>query len=361
MHGLHTNKLAALFPPPRFLAMPAAGIDISDSSIKYCDAKLTRAGFIPENLDTVRLPNGVVVNGAVQDVEALSEALKEVHQTHARRFVNVALPEELVYLYTLEVPAAHRDKEIMQVIEFSLSEHAPIPAENAIFNYDVIRTHGAVKEISVTVFPKDIVESYVTAFEESGFEVKAFELEAHSVARAVVPHTTKRVSMIIDFGSTRTGITVTYGQIPIFSTTIKIGGTAFTEAIMKHLHSNEEDADAYKWEKGIAACDKKELCDELTRTADTLVKEIQRHYRYWNTRRDEDGNAIAPIEHVYLCGGALALRGLKEHVADVLQSPVRTSDVWVNMLDIDTFVPDMPKQESWGYATAIGLFLRDTL
>lgn len=361
MYGLHTNALAALFPPPRFLAMPAAGIDISDSSIKYFEAHLTRAGFIPHEIDVKRLPSGVIVNGEIVESEQLSAALCELHEQHGKRFANVALPEELVYLYTLEVPAAHKHKEIMQVIEFSLNEHVPITVENAIFNYDVIRSNGSITELSVTVFSKDIVEAYVDVFEKSGFEVKAFELEAHSVARAVIPRNSTGVSMIIDFGRTRTGITIAFGRIPVFSTTVKIGGDTFTESIMRHLKVSEEVADDIKWNEGIVGCSNDALCNELRQAIDTLVKEVQRHYRYWNTRRDEDGNTIAPIESAYLCGGALAMRGLKEHITDMLQVPVCEGDVWGNMLDINEYVPEIPKERSWGYATAVGLFLRDTI
>lgn len=361
MHGLHTKALAALFPPPRFLAMPAAGIDISDSSIKYFEATLTRAGFIPKEIDVVRLPHDVVVNGEIQDRKQLAAALHTMHKRHSKHFANVALPEELVYLYTLEVPTAHRHKEIRQVIEFSLSEHVPIPVENAIFNYDIIRTNGSVTELSVAVFPKDIVDAYVAVFQKSGFHVKAFELEAHSVARAVVPHHNTGVSMIIDFGRTRTGITIAFGQIPVFSTTVKIGGDTFTDSIVKHLKVDEATADDLKWKEGIVYCKNEALRTELTQSINALVKEVQRHYRYWNTRRDEDGNTIAPIEHVYLCGGALALRGLREHVADMLHAPVHEADIWGNMLDLDAYVPSIPKERSWGYATAVGLFLRDIL
>jgi len=361
MQGLHTTKIAALFPPPEFLAMPAAGIDISDTSIKYLDATYSKAGLIPHDFDSIHLPKDVVVNGTVKDVSGLAKALRELRGQHSRTFVNASLPEELVYLYALEVPTAHSQKDILQIVEFSLSEHAPIPADNAVFNYDVVRVRGKVTDISVTVFPKDIIDGYKKAFEESGFAVKGFELEAQSIARSVVPSDSKGVSMIIDFGSTRTGITIAVGQIPIFSTTVKVGGNALTEAIMKHFAVSEEEADEIKRNQGISAYDDEELHQVLMETITSLTDEIRKHYRYWDTRRDEDGNRIAAIEKIFLCGGAVGLRGLPEHLSSILQVPVRVADVWGNMFNIDEHIPKIPRVISWQAATVAGLLLRDVI
>lgn len=361
MQGLHTNRVAALFPPPEFLAMPSAGIDISDTSIKYLDAQYTRAGLVPRVFDTMRLPKGIVLDGVVEDVIGLAHALRELRGQNDRAFANVSLPEELVYLYTLEVPTAHSHGDILQMVEFSLSEHVPIPAGNAVFNYDVMRRHGDITEISVTVFPKDIVEGYKEAFEQSGFMVKDFELEAQSVARSIIPIDADGVSMIIDFGRTRTGITIALGQVPIFSTTVKVGGNALTEAIMKHHSVSEDEADILKRTEGLSECKDEVLRQTLMDTTTALIDEIRRHYRYWDTRRDEEGNRIAGIERIFLCGGAVGLKGLPEHVSSVLQVPVRVGSVWENMFDINAHIPKVNKTISWQYATAAGLLLRDVI
>ncbi|QSH39133.1 pilus assembly protein PilM [Candidatus Kaiserbacteria bacterium] len=361
MQGLHTNRIAALFPPPEFLAMPAAGIDISDTSIKYLDATYSSAGLVPRVFDVVRLPNGVVVEGVVQDRAQLSDALRELKERHGRNFANVSLPEEHAYLYTIEVPTAHKQKDILQVVEFSLSEHAPIPSDNAVFNYDVIRQQGNVTEVSVTVFPKDVIETYKQAFEDSGFQVKSFELEDQSIARSIIPVGSKSVSMVIDFGRTRTGITIALGQIPIFSTTVKIGGNVLTEAIIAQFNVSEEEADEIKRTQGLEDCEDEALKKTLTDTTNALIDEIRRHYRYWDTRRDEEGNRIAGIERIFLCGGAVGLKGLPEQVSAVLQVPVQVGNVWGNMFDLNTHIPKISRTISWQAAASAGLLLRDVM
>jgi len=197
--------------------------------------------------------------------------------------------------------------------------------------------------------------------EESGFKVKGFELEAQSVARSIIPTGSVGVSMVIDFGRTRTGITIALGQVPIFSTTVKIGGNALTEAIMEHYSVSEDDADEIKRQQGISECEDEELCKNLMDTTTALIDEIRRHYRYWDTRRDEDGNKIAGIERIFLCGGAVGLKGLPEHVSGVLQVPVRLGNVWGNMFNLNEHIPKVSRVISWQYATSTGLLLRDVM
>jgi len=357
------RSLVALFPPPRFLSMPAGGIDISDSAIKYCELISTKAGYVPKVLTTIALPDGVVVEGAIQDSEALTRVLEELRKQAHTPFVNVALPEEYVYLYTLEVPVEHTRRDIVQVIEFSLAEHVPIAVENAVFDYDTVRINGNVREISVSVFSRDIVDGYYQACANAGFAVKALELEAHAVARSIVPARSDSVAMIIDIGRNRTGITIAYSQTPLFTTTIRIGGDAFSDSIRKHTDINitDEDIDRIKWEEGISQCTNEALCAELQAISEALAKDLVRHFRYWNTHRDHDGVASAPITDVYLCGGAVALRGFPEYVSDALRMPVKTGNVWRNAFSFDDYIPSIPQRLSWGYATAIGLVLRDIL
>lgn len=359
MQGLHVNAIAAVFPPPKFLSMPAAGIDISDTSIKYLDAEYSAAGLIPRTFDYARIQSGIVVDGVVKDDEALAEALAELRTQHKRHFANVSLPEELAYLYTFEIPADTNHKSQLSAVEFSLAEHVPIAVEDAVFNFDVLGTRGDTTDVSVVVFPKDVIEGYKSAFEKGGFSVKRMELEAHSVARAVIPNGDQGVSMIIDFGRTRTGITITQGQIPIFSTTVKVGGATLTEAIMSHKNVTEEEADDMKRTQGIVACEDEALCQKLVKSTDTLIDEIRRHYRFWDTRRDEEGRRIAPISKIYLCGGAVGLRGLPEHVSQVLQVPVRVGNVWQNLFSFEKHIPRVDRTFSWQYATSTGLLLEE--
>ncbi len=356
--GTKLRRVVGAFPPPDFLTMPAAAIDISDTSIKYMDTEYTSSGSIPRKFDSVVLPEGIVAGGVVQDVAALASFLKPLREKHKRIFAFVALPEELAYLYTVNISKTEGGS-IKDAVEFSLSDNVPIDIQDAVFDYDIIAKNSGSTEVSVTAFERDVVEGYVAALELAGFSVRLCELEARSVVRSVVPWESSRVSMVIDFGRTRTGITIANGQTPIFTTTVHVGGNSITEAVMQYKSVSEEEANTLKREKGMADTADKKLQSILTDAVSKLVKEIERHYQFWDSKRDEHGERIDRIDNIYLCGGAAGLLGLSEYIAGQLHIPVHSANVWQNMFDLDTYIPPISRERSWQYATAAGLLLTD--
>lgn len=350
-----------MFPPPDFLSMPAAGIDISDSSVKYLDAQFQQGGYIPKTFDALPLEQGIVVGGVVHDSNRLAQVLAEFKRRHGRSFAYAALPEELVYIYTVVLPSSLNSSAMRSAVEFSLAEHVPIPADKLTFDFDIADIHEDTATVSVTAFPTDVVEGYKEALEKAGFTVKSLELEAYAVVRAVVPKHAHGVSMVIDFGRTRTGITVVQGRTPIFSTTVKVGGDIITETIMRAYNVSAEEADTIKRAEGIVQCRDTGVCSILVQSVDSLITEIQRHYRFWESsaRERSGGKSSERIERIFLCGGAVGLLGLPERISAALQVPVSIADIWQNMFDINEHIPSIERIKSLQFATSAGLLLRD--
>jgi len=73
---MHT--LARWFPTPQFLLLRAAGIDISDSSVKWIVITPDENLHKVQSYGSEPLAEGVVVDGAIRNMEALVEILKRV-------------------------------------------------------------------------------------------------------------------------------------------------------------------------------------------------------------------------------------------------------------------------------------------
>lgn len=352
-------RFIQVFPPPEFLAMPAAGIDISDSSVKYLDAQFENGGYIPKTFDALPLEQGIVVDGVVRNPDALAEVLAVFRKKHGRGFAYAALPEELAYIYSIQLPSA-LDKDAMRsAVEFSLAEHVPIPASDLTFDFDVADTHENMALVSVTAFPTDVVNGYKHALEKAGFMVKALELEAYAVARAAIPRNAHESSMVIDFGRTRTGITIVQNRTPVFSTTVKVGGDTITKTIMSAYNVSAEEADTIKRLEGITKSRDEAVGEQIRKSVDALIAEIERHYRFWESTAHERGDNAERITRIFLCGGAVGLGGLPERVSSALQIQVSIADIWHNLFDINVHIPPVSRTESLQYATAAGLLLRD--
>jgi type IV pilus assembly protein PilM len=360
--GLHTRGFfEQWFPTPSFIAYHGTGVDISDTSVKAIQFAPYKSGWKIDKMASQSLKPGIVVEGAIKNVDELAAALKLLSQaaggiTHA----HVALPEEEAFVFSMEVPDARDRLQVTNMIEFELEGRVPLKPDQTVFDYDIVTIHadGASAEIGVSVFPVEVVQQYVAAFQKAGIVLMSLELEARSIARAILPPTSREVVLVADFGRARTGIAVIKGQIPIFTHTVQVGGDGMSAVIMKELNVNEAELDKLKNEKGIVRTGDDKVTGAMVGTASALADEISRHYSYWDTRRNEHDERVTPLAKVLLAGGSANLKGLPEYIATRVQAATLRADVWVNVCSFDEYIPPITKTNSLGFATAIGLALR---
>ena len=102
-----------------------------------------------------------------------------------------------------------------------------------------------------------------------------------------------------------------------------------------------------------------ELFNTLIGGVSVLKDEIFKNYAYWNTHKDELGNARPQIDEIIISGGNANLIGITEYLEASLKTPVKLGNVWTNMNYEKNYIPDMNFDDSLSYATAIGLALGD--
>lgn len=358
-----SDTLAQWFPLPKLLIPPAAGIDISDASVKWLVLERTDYGARVANFGEMPLPPGVVASGVIQDVDALAQVLAEVRtRLGGVRMAHGALPEEAAYVFSMPIPHATPRQQALRMVEFEFEGRVPIPPTAAVYDYTHIPTRGAgdQEEISVVVFPQEIAESYAAAFERSGITLLSLEIEARSIARAVVSNAPEDpVTLVVDFGRARTGFAVLKRGMPIFTSTVEVGGESMVRALVENLHMSAEEAARFKNTEGLRMPSKNPAALEvISGTASALADEVARHFHYWDTRRDDKGERMTPVGKVLLVGGNANLAGLADFIAGKVQAPVELGSCWRNVADFDAYIPPIDRGNSMQYATSIGLALR---
>ena len=352
-----TQNIARAFPAPEYLSMTGAGIDISSSSVK--SVVLNTSGKVAklETYHKMDLEEGVVFGGDIEKPEKLVEVLRTLRLRERIHFAHASLLERKSYLYQVVVPKEAKD--IRAAVEFSLEGHVPIPPDEVVFDYEIVRTVDAGIVVSVTAYAKRIVESYFNAFQKAGITLRSLEVESQAAARAVLgKDDVDKTVLLVDFGKNTTRIAVTDCGVASFSATVDVGGDTMTSAIMKHFNASLEEAEKIKNEQGFLEGGKNEnLYEALMLTVSVLRDELSRHISYWNTS-DEDGVPRRVVEEVRILGGNANIKGLPEFLARSLDIPVTIGNPWENAFSLDEYIPNMPANQSLQYATTIGLALR---
>lgn len=354
-----THRVNKIFSTPAYLSMPSFGLDISDDSIKYMELISTKKGIQVRKYGEKKIPSGVVELGKIVDKEKLEEIVLELKKEEKIKDVRVSILENQIYLFKLKLDKANISN-IKENIELVLEEHIPIPASEAVFDYDIIEETPTKIILQVGAIQVNIIEDYLAVFENCEISVHSFELEAQAIVRAIIKKEDKDTYMVIDFGEKRTGIFVVSGGIVMFTSTIDFGGVTFSEMIQKNLDISFEEAEKIKINIGLQRnLENQEIFPILLNGASVLRDEIQKHFIYWHTHEDEDGSRSPVIKKILLSGGNSSIIGLADYFAVSMKTEVEIANVWSNICDLKNAVPMIPAKKALSFATAIGLSLRD--
>jgi len=359
---MKNNKFFRLFPPPKFLKTPRISIDLSDESIHVLELGLTQKGYIIKQQDTKFITSGLVDSGRILDMTKMQKIFTQMKVDYNLQFVNVSLPEEHGYVFSIRIPQM-KPSDIYGYLELQIEERVPLSIKNAVITYDVIQGDNpednlAFIELSVSVYPKNILDEYIELFLGAGVIPFCLEIETQATARAVVSKGNKGVFMILDFGKNRTVLSVVSREVVQFTSTINIGGNTITHALARALSICISDAEKVKKEKGflVTKGDEK-ILRALIPTISALKSEVVKHYQYWNTHNNNFGAKNPQIDGIILCGGSANLLGLLDYLMLDFNTNVQFANVFENVNSFEKYIPHTFFENSLHYAVAIGLAL----
>lgn len=356
--GMKQGSLSSVFPPPSYLSMPSIGLDISDRSIHGIGLEWSGSGMEVAQSFERKIPQGVVVNGKVEQHLGLVSEIRAMKEEFGFKFVHVSLPERHGYVFPLTLPAM-KHKDIRNSIESKLEENVPIPANTSVFDYTIEGSEewdGASKlKLGVSVYPRSIVEGYIDAFEEAGCIPLRFEIEVYAIARAAVPFDAEGVTMVADIGFDSTTVIIVSEGVVRYSSTISMGGDSFVKVLIDSEKLEYDDAEALIHKFGLNVEIDGKKSSEVAAVGEKLVGEVVKQFNYWNSH-----NALKTgdtVDRVLLCGGTSNTKGLLDLLDAYIDVGVGFADVFTNVSSVETVIPQIPFQKSLSHAASIGLAL----
>ncbi len=350
------NLFFRLFPPPKFLTMPAVGLDISDKIIRFAGLRAGVRGLELDVFGEISFPPGAIEEGFIKNKDVVVSALTTLRQKHNLRYVNVSLPEEKAYLFSIELPAMEI-KDIRSALSFKIEENVPVKLADAIFDYYFIAPPiaGQPLKLGVAVTHTKVVQSYMDVVTDAGLTPLSLQVESQAVARVAIPKQRhlpeSSAHIVVAVRDTKTVFAIVASDTIRFSSTLAIGGQSIVESIKKSF--SVDTAEAEKIRNGKESRERDELFFSLINAASVIRDEVGRLLAYWESH----GDPLSPtIVDIALTGGDTLL-GLTDYLSRSFDVPVRVANVWQNIHSLETMVPAMTYRESLDYAPALGLAL----
>ncbi len=325
---MFAQKFFTLFPPPKFLNVPYAGLDISDDAVRCIEYVPTGSRLAIHRYGTKLLPPGTIEGGEIKNDKVLQETIAALCGELKVHVVKASLPEEKMYLFKTEVSSTN-EKEIRQSVEFKLEENVPLAAAEAIFFFDalpkVVETDA--NYVSVSVAPRPLVLSYLDLIKSAGVTVLSFEVQAKAIAHSLSVRGSVETEMIVYIMGAKTGIYIICGGVVCFTSTISWGSRLLAES---------KDSKA---------------------TFRELKKQLEQVHLYWSE------HAHGSISRIVFAGRAALTDGLLSECSAGFLGQSETKihfelgKVWQNAFSYDAYIPPIPYEDSLDYAVAAGLAL----
>jgi type IV pilus assembly protein PilM len=322
-----------LFTPK---APPLFGLDISSSSVKMLEiVDAGKAGFRVERYAIEPLARDAVVDGNINNLEALIDAVKRGYKRLGTRtrHVAMAVPTGAVITKKIVVNAALRESELEVQVETEANQYIPFALEEVNLDFQVVGpspTSPDEQEVMIAATRKEKVEDRVAVAESAGLKPLVMDVEsfAQQTALSIVvqslPEAGKDKNIaIVDVGANVMNVTVLRNDQSVYTREQAFGGNQLTQEIVTRYGMSPEEAENAKRSGGLPDDFEAEVLKPFMQN---LATEVQRALQFFFT-----STQFHSVDHILLAGGSAVIPGLDEVVTTQAQVPAIIANPFAHM------------------------------
>lgn len=342
---------------------PLVGLDISTSAVKMVE--LTEAG--KNEVRLVRcamepLPKGAVVDGNIENIDQVAEAVRKVWKKSgtASKFVALGLPSASVITKQITLPGGLQEDELEIQVESEASQYIPFALDEVSLDFDVMgpSTHSDSNEIEVMLAAarKEKVEDRVAVAEAAGLIPAVMDIETYAARAAVerifsrIPQASGKIIALFQIGSAVTHVSVLLDGKLLYEREQPFGGKQLTQEIMRAYGMTQEDAEISKRNGSLPQGYESEVLAPFLENASL---EISRALQFFFT-----STPYTRIDHLFLSGGAAAVPGLADAVSSRASVPASVISPFQGMQLSTGLKEKQLSLEGPAYLVACGLAMR---
>lgn len=337
--------------------LPKIGVDIGSASVKLVELLATgKDKWRLLGAATAAVPAGGMIDSPSNQAAVSATMIKMMKESGVRsRKTVVALPEEQISSHIVEMPLLS-DTELGKALQWQVEQYIPIPLEQAIWSYQVIRRDTAGNggmEVLLVATSKNLVSTYQKVLEEAGLEVVAVETELMATARAVVPAGSP-LTVVVDIGARSTDVGVVSANQLVFARTVPTAGEAFTRAIETTLGLDTGQAEQYKNAYGFSAQSVGgKLVEAMKPVLAIIATEVKKTIDFYVSKHPQE-----MVKEVTLSGGVAAMPDVVSMVSLMLGIEVGVGNPFARVAMDETQKKAMSGNGPF-YAVAAGLAMRE--
>lgn len=342
---------------------PLAGVDISTSGVRLVELadagkgelRLERYAFEP-------LPRGAVVDGNIDNIESVAEAVRRLLKKSGSRTKNVALgmPPGAVITKKIILPAGMSEDQLEVQVESEASQYIPFALDEVSLDFDVIGIAPNAPddvEVMLAAARREKVEDRVAIAELAGLTATVMDVESYA-ARAALERSVDRLPQagkdkivaLFQIGAQATQISMLLDGDTIYEREQPFGGNQLTQDIVRAYGMGFEEAENRKRSGDLPENYQSDL---LAPFLENAALEVTRAIQFFYT-----STPYTRIDQLYLAGGCAQLPGLLDMIANRTRIATALAAPFTGMQLGPEVREAQLRLEAPAYLVACGLALR---
>ncbi len=299
------------------------GIDISSTGIKLVELSLNRSSYELKSMALIPLPRDAVVENAIIDSGAVTQALLEAVKTArpSTRNAALAVSGNTVIIKTVSMPIT-TEFELEAQMKYEADQYIPYDINDVFLDFYIQGLSADDPEqmdVVLVACKKDVIEDYQLVLGEAGLNAKCVDcavfalenaaelLEGNSVpqdAEKMQPDEDVEVQALINIGANMMNINVSINGQMAFVRDQFYGGKNLTDEIQKEHGISYHGAEQMKLEHFSEIHP-----DALEHFYTGLTSELARSLDYYSV-----SHADFPVCKLLLTGGCALIPGIAEEL-----------------------------------------------
>ncbi|RCS56590.1 pilus assembly protein PilM [Parvibium lacunae] len=341
---------------------PLIGVDISTSSVKLVELSQAKGKLRLERYAIEPLARGVVVDGNLENIEAVGEAVKRAAKKAGSRVKNVAmaLPTSAVITKKIMLAEGLREEELEVQVESEANQYIPFALDEVNLDFQVIgpsQTSPGDVEVLIAASRKEKVEDRVAVVEMAGLAAYVMDIEAYAARSALERYTQLlpnkgegQIIAVFQIGANTTAVSVLLNGQVVYEREQAFGGAQLTSDIARTYGITHEEAET---KKRTGDLPDNYTTDLLLPFVENLSLEITRALQFFFT-----STPYSRVDLLVLAGGCALIPDLDKTVQERTQVNTKVVDPFAGM-EIATSVRERQlRHDAPALLVACGLAMR---
>lgn len=177
----------SIFP---FQRSSILGIDINSTSIKILELSWRDGGYRIENYGQALLPEGVVMQGTIHNVNALRHCVQSVLKSaqFSAKNTALALPDEVVQYLSLQISQSIRPHELKALVQMEVARLRQVALEELSFDFRILgpTIHDRTKlDVLIIITPKTHIQIRLELLESARLKLQLIDVESYAITQAI--------------------------------------------------------------------------------------------------------------------------------------------------------------------------------